>query len=245
MISPLFTTIAIVMIFIFFYSRISVKKTENTVDAFLEREKLSNSTRKQSIDDLDYVTVDLAQLPTLENENNPLILDLNKKLKEYETKKLVNLTGFTNTELKMEYGVANLNILSEYDLNFSDFTKYLDELANAYNDSSRKSEAIKTLEYALSIKTDISGSYLLLATLYAECGMQDKIAGVITSAEHIRSITRNSTIEKLYSISDGRIIKKSENDNDSSDSTDGRNILPADILDILDNLNDNDPDQMQ
>ena len=50
----------------------------------------------------------------------------NERAEEYRslltslsTQPVVNLTGFTNTDLKLEYGTANITCLTEYDQNYT------------------------------------------------------------------------------------------------------------------------------
>ena len=40
-------------------------------------------------------------------------------LRSLSTQKIVNLTGYTNTDLKLSYGTANITCLTEYDQNYT------------------------------------------------------------------------------------------------------------------------------
>ena len=42
------------------------------------------------------------------------------------SRKLLNLSGISNTDLKLQYGHANLDLLAEYDQNFSNLLRCLD-----------------------------------------------------------------------------------------------------------------------
>ena len=56
-------------------------------------------------------------------------------LKEWHTiealkeKKILNLSGFTNTDLKLEYGVGNLTELTDYDNNYVTLSRSLARIA--------------------------------------------------------------------------------------------------------------------
>ena len=53
---------------------------------------------------------------------NELNTGLIEALKE---KKILNLSGFTNTDLKLEYGVGNLTELTDYDNNYVTLSRSL------------------------------------------------------------------------------------------------------------------------
>ncbi len=52
-------------------------------------------------------------------------------LQVFYDKKMFNLNNCSNTDIKMEYGAANLAIMSEYDDNFIAMCKAAVKLANA------------------------------------------------------------------------------------------------------------------
>lgn len=80
--------------------------------------------------------------------------------------KIVNLTGYTNTDLKLEYGTANINILSDYDFHYTNMVTLLQKLAELLHACSEDALAAEVLEFAVSTGTDVSRSYYLLAELY-------------------------------------------------------------------------------
>ena len=115
---------------VFFFSLQRTKSIEAKRDQeYWERESRANSTRKKSLDNLNYITVpeellNMSPKNTTE-EINSYISDLNDLSKS----KIVNLTGLTNTDLKLQYGTANITILTEYDFNYTNLVTLLQKLA--------------------------------------------------------------------------------------------------------------------
>ena len=94
-------------------------------------------------------------------------------LRSLSTQKIVNLTGYTNTDLKLSYGTANITCLTEYDQNYTLLVSTLQKWAEALYRGGAKKECRQVLEYAVSIGTDVSHTYFLLADLYDEEGESD------------------------------------------------------------------------
>ncbi len=244
MISPLFTTIVLVAGFIFVFMKMTSSKPDNGIKSFLEKERRANSTLKQPLDNLDFIKVPLESIPAPEPEVNEKCATLLGEIKLLSEKKIVNLTGISNTDLKLTYGAANLPILTEYDQNFTLLCKKLYDLGCEYNNANLTDEAIATLNVAIDLGTDISGNYTALAEIYAEKGLYVEIQRLINHADSIRSLTKNSTINKLQNILDSHtsaVINLSSGPDD--EPVGGDSILPADILDILETVPYNDPDQ--
>ncbi len=238
MISPLFTTIVLVAGFIFIFLKATSSNPDNGIKSFTERERRANNTLKKPLDDLAFIRVPLEAIPAPEPEVNEKCASLLSEIKMLSEKKIVNLSGISNTDLKLTYGAPNLPILTEYDQNFTLLCKDLYDLGCEYRNAGLVEEAISTLNAAVGLGTDISGNYTSLAEMYAEKGLYVEIQRLINCADNIRSLTKNSTINKLQNILDSHtsaVIKLSDSDG-SEEPVAPDNILPADILDILETV---------
>ena len=191
-------TSSLVFLIVFFFA---LKRT-NRIEAereneFWEREKRANFTRRKSLDGLNYITIPeelLNMKPVAATEAlNTSIKDLND-LSEYQ---IVNLTGYTNTDLKLEYGTANITILTDFDLHYTNLVTLLQKLAQQLHESGNDALAISTLEFAVSTGTDVSKSYYLLADLYTEAGTPEKIASLIDSVQNINSLMKETIVQRL------------------------------------------------
>ena len=246
MISPLFTTIVIIAGFIFVFMKITSEKPGDGIRSFREKERRADSTLKQPLDNLPFIQVPLDSIPSPEPAVNEKCAALLSELNTLAGKKIVNLTGISNTDLKLTYGAPNLPILTEYDQNFTSLCMNLHELGCEYKLTGHEDEAIATFNAAISVGTDISGTYTTLAEMYAEKGLYVEIQRLINCADNIRSLTRTSTIKKLQNILDSHTsaVIKLSGDEASSSEPDPDNILPADILDILETVPYKSSDQM-
>ena len=240
MISPLFTTVVLGSCFIWLFMKFTTKGINNSTEEYLEKERQANNTRKQSLDSLEYITVNVSDFPVSQYSLDEHISELTEKINSLSSQKIVNLTGITNTNLKLMYGVANLNILMEYDQNFTTLCRTVFDLANAYLNLGDKQSAIICFENGVRYGTDISANYMLLADLYIESGQKDKINWLISSAESIKSLTKESTKRKLNDKlreSGGVFLNTNDGSVSSIPTTSsGDKILPEDILDILETV---------
>lgn len=167
--------------------------------AFWERERASNFVRKKDISDLPFIEIPLDELPFSET-SSPEIKEIQEKLRQDATKKMINLTGMSNTDIKMEYGAANLPFLSEYDQNCTVLLRDIFTWGRLLKEEGSIPEARKVLEYGISLKSDITGNYILLAEIYRDCGEIEKIQDLIDEAATLHTMMKEQIIQKLKAI---------------------------------------------
>lgn len=183
---------------VFFFSLKRTNRIESERDnAFWEREKRANFTRRKPLDDLNYITIPDALLNMKPSVTTEAVSSCLRDLKDLSEYKIVNLTGYTNTDLKLEYGTANITILSDFDLHYTNLVTILQKLAEQLHENGDDALAAAALEFAVSTGTDVSKSYYLLADLYQEAGTPEKIAGLISSAQNINSLMRDTIVQRL------------------------------------------------
>ena len=95
-----------------YYIRKNNRLQDNLEKNFWDREHEANFSRKKDISNLNYLIITEDKIP------QNLHTDAEKTLLELCNKKMLNLSGKTNTDLKLEYGVANLEELSLCDSRF-------------------------------------------------------------------------------------------------------------------------------
>jgi len=183
---------------IFSYALHVTKRKEQDIDReFWDREQRANFTRKKPLDNLNFITIPeelLTMKPDMMNEEIAACL---KDLKDLSSFQIVNLTGYTNTDLKLEYGTANITILSDYDFHYTKLATLLQKLAELLHNNLEDALAIQVLEFAVSTGTDVSKSYYLLAELYQQMDMPQKIDYLITQAQNIHSLMKDVIVENL------------------------------------------------
>ena len=131
-----------------FYIRKGDNSQQKVMDDFLEKERKSNAIRRKDISKLDYITIPLDKIPVkLESSTEKAIFALAEQ-------PMLNLVGISNTDLKLEYGTANLEILTKYENNFLDFVALLPDYAAELSEAGEKETALMLLEFAVSVNAD-------------------------------------------------------------------------------------------
>lgn len=193
----------IILLAIFqFFLRKNTKKHEEQNKEFWKREREANTVRKKDISALNYIIIpDTLPVPVdySGSEGNNLKTALNY-FYTFKDKKMLNLTGKSNTDLKAAYGAANLDALSEYDENCTQMLKSIIPLATELNKSGLTDEAAAYLEFGISCHTDITQNYIMLGEYYASKGNKDKIQHLANVAESLDSLTKKTIISRLDSI---------------------------------------------
>lgn len=193
-----FTVPIIIITFCIVFKLIVNRDPKSDPDAeFLERERQSNLIPRKDISELPYIHVPVSELPLDVPTTSEETKERQETIRSMADKKVLNLTGMTNTDLKMEYGTANLNTLSAADGNFTKLVQALSYLAGDYMDNQHIPEAKTLLEYGVSIGTDSKRNYLMLASIYKEEGCPEKIDSLIDSAGQINSLLKDSIVNSL------------------------------------------------
>ncbi len=169
---------------------------ENTNEAFLERERQANTTRKKDISNLDYLPFSADALP-LGRLSDEEISKYEKILKNLTGKRIINLSQYSNTDLKLMYGPANLNDLSEYDDNYHTLAETLLNYAGRMASLQQYGDAIKILEYAMKLRIDSSQIYLMLARLYREQHSPEKIKEIEDAVSSMDASFASYVLPKL------------------------------------------------
>ena len=187
---PLFFSLFI--LFVVFFNiklRKASKEIENSNANFWKRERESMFARKKSLDNLNYISVSLNDLPMLKEEE--LFSDAEKKAYSHQktalslaSKPMLNLSSISNTDLKLQYGPANLENLMSYEQNYENLIKSLLNWGRYLKEANRTSDAIAVLEKAVSIGSDLSQNYILLSDLYRETQQIDKLLSLKNEVEN-------------------------------------------------------------
>lgn len=178
-------------------SRTKQATSKNTRN-FWEKESKANQVRKADISNLAYLVLDLSFLPM-----ESLLPALSHRAKELEAlakEKIINLSMYTNTELKLMYGPANLEALSYYDNNYLRLIRLLNSIGKELIELGNVSAAKEFLSYSLSIGSDISESFTMLADIYKTKGRYNDIDLLIQVANKLETINKSNIINKLNDI---------------------------------------------
>ena len=174
------------------------KKSQREMEkSFWAREREANSVRKKSLDTLDYIHIPLDKFPFNLMTDNPEVLECQSLVNNLSAQKIVNFTGFTNTDLKLEYGTANITALTEYDQNYTLLVRTLQQWADILYDAGYVYEARTLMEFAISTGTDISRTYYKLADIYSSRGDISQIEELIEKAKKLPTLNSKTIVRTL------------------------------------------------
>lgn len=177
------------------------KVSKKSLDLFWSKEHDSNLARRKDISQLEYLNVTLDHLP-MEDYEDDTINSYRDTIKKYAERKMINLSGKTNTELKFEYGVANFNLLSSYDNNYTAFVSMLQKWAGRLKDRGYISDAQAVLEFSIfSCFTDVTNAYRMLVEIYHRQNNSDQMDALIEIIHKTQIKDKEKLIEELKSIS--------------------------------------------
>lgn len=203
-------SVIVLVVWISYEIKKSGRSDEKESKSFWKKENEANFSRKKDLSSLNYITIpsDLG-FETLEEtsgissssaEKSEEISLIKNQISELSKKKIVNFTGITNTNLKLEYGAANLELLTEYDQNYTLLVRTLNKWSSLLLEEGESKEAKKILEFAISIETDVTQSYFDLAKIYKSDGEPEKINQLIKTAETLNSLSKKRIIDGLIEI---------------------------------------------
>lgn len=142
-----------------YYQRRGTRRQEELEQQFWEREREANATRKQDISGLAYIKIPAGLIPGgLNTESEKILLSL-------VDLPMIDLTEFTNTELKLKYGVANLNTLNDAENNYISALQQLPVYAKELMDAGKTNAAKQLMEFAQENNIESSAISALQAEL--------------------------------------------------------------------------------
>ena len=197
---PVFASFIIFILLVRHNIRRNRRIEEGNEKAFWDRERKANEVRKKPLDDLVYVKPDMSSFPTDVMADDPEIKECMQLLGELEDQKIVNLTGMTNTDLKLKYGVANLKLLTEYDDRYTLLVQTIQKWADKLWENGYTKEAIPLLEEQVRIHADITSAYRKLAVYYRDNNEPGKIENLKKTAETLNSSSKNVILRSLEEI---------------------------------------------
>lgn len=194
---PIFASFIVLAIWMAYEIQKTNKVSRKKEESFWQEEAKANKTRRKSLENLPYITIPFDTLPMKLLAEDETIHSYHETLRDLSDSPIVNLTGTTNTELKLLYGAPNITLLTRYDQSYTTLARTLYQWGNALYERGFHKEAKSILEFALSTYTDVSGTYRLLISIYQEEGTPDRIKDMIPIAEQIHSAMQKTILRIL------------------------------------------------
>lgn len=213
---PLFLMLSLVFfVWLNYEVRKASKSDKKKNEVFFQRESEANFTRKVDITNLDYIKIPLNSLPFLgsyEEVNSSFIpnkiedsvknelLSCEKAVINLSHQKILNLTGKSNTDIKLEYGAANLEVLMMYDENFSRLSRTLSKWGQLLFEIGEVNAAQKVLSLALSYKADIEEVFTTLAKIYRIKNDNIKMQELISACDCFDELRKDKITKLIQNI---------------------------------------------
>ena len=194
---PILASFLVFIIIVAIFNKRTTQLHKKRSEDFWKREREANFVRKKSLDDLEYIAIPFSSFPMDIAKDDEIIASCHHDLHALEGEKIVNFTGYSNTDLKLAYGTANITVLTQYDQNYTLFVRALQEFGKRLYELGYHDEALVVLEYAISTRTDISGTYYLAASIYHEKGQTDKIKHLLFVADTLQSAMKGPIVRTL------------------------------------------------
>ena len=214
---PIFLLFMILFAFWVRYEIQKASKAESDSNTdFREREQQANFARKVDISNLDYIVIPLSDLPFTQNYDEVTasytlsqniddftkgeILSCERNIIALSHKKILNLNGMSNTDIKLQYGVANLQIMIQYDENFAKLSRTLAKWGKLLFDANEFDASEKVLSYAVSCKSDIEEVFITLAKIYHHTGNELGLSELVSACSCFDELRRDNIINQITSI---------------------------------------------
>lgn len=194
---PFFASFLLLIVAFQFAMRRARRKDDNTNKNFWKREAEANNVRRKPLDDVEYINIPLEKLPTDVLTEDETVADCIKEVRELSKLEIINLTGFSNTDLKLKYGVANLPFLSACDDRFTALVQVLQKWADYLWTKGLQEPSVTIMEYEVSIRADVGSAYRKLAKYYKNHNQADRVESLIEVATNLKSASSKSIVRSL------------------------------------------------
>lgn len=195
----LFVCFVIFVIWLHYEKRKSSKKAARMSQEFWDREEQANHARNKDISQLELFCPDEKEIPMpqIDNEN---VCHYQKLVQQSLKLPMMNLSQYTNTDLKLAYGVGNFKTLSDYDENFNGLLMNMSNLAKAYSEVGFLEESASVYRLCLDYGSDKTTDYRALGNVYVKMNQSDKLHNLIREVEQSELPRRETLITDLNNL---------------------------------------------
>lgn len=179
---------------LFYEQRKSQKKENKASEDFWAREERANTARKKDISHLPLLQVEASEIPDAAPDDETITYYIGL-LHENIKKPMMDLSSYSNTDLKLAYGVGNFKTLSDYDENYNSFLLNLTNLARAYSRAGYYEAAAASFRLAIRCGSQKADDYIWLANTYLKMDAPNQVTALISEV-HNSTHPRKSSIEE-------------------------------------------------
>ncbi|MCR4830554.1 MAG: hypothetical protein K5883_03790 [Pseudobutyrivibrio sp.] len=171
-------------------------KQEQQQADFWSKERQANATPAKDISNLRYITIPINKFP-LNFSDDEKVIEIENELKELASHKLLNLSGMTNSDLKITYGLPNFETMSKIGEDFDRSCVLLNSYAKALVEADMIKDAQNVLEFAIGVGSDLSESYIMLADIYKKSSQSDKLNFLREQISNSNMLLKNHILNKI------------------------------------------------
>lgn len=175
------------------------EQDNQATESFWSREERANSTRNKDISGLPLLQITASELPDTDPGDDSIHYYIGL-LHENIKQPMIDLSAYSNTDLKLAYGVGNFKTLSVYDENYNTFLLNLTNLARAYCYAGLYDEAVRTYRLALQYGSQKVTDYSELAEAYIKLGRRDQASRLIDETKAGGHPRKASVIKALQEV---------------------------------------------
>lgn len=176
------------------------KAARKAEEEFLAREYEANHTEKKDISDLTILRFEEDIIPVPEegtvSESDDITGYINS-LRNLIHEPMMDLSSYSNTDLKLTYGTANFTLLSSYDANYTSFLMLFTNLARAYERREMYDLAEKSYRAALTAGSIKLNDYTGLAKIYLKTDNPAAITALIEEVQASDIVRKEGIVEAL------------------------------------------------
>ena len=170
-----FLTVFIIFLLVTYARREMISKRQrDREEAFWAREAEAEHTPAKNLSEIEYIPVPLSELPIGQMDDDDIMM-IEEELLLLADHPLLNLNGMTNADVKLTYGTANFDAVSQMGEDFDRWIVLLSDYAKALMEAGYEREAVSVLEYGRDIGSDLSANFTLLGECYQNLGEEEKL----------------------------------------------------------------------
>ncbi|MBR1445246.1 MAG: hypothetical protein IJ583_17130 [Firmicutes bacterium] len=185
--------------------QIMVRRSNNGFEQmkkeFAEREMKANNTRIKGIDESLFVIPDTTGLPFREYEETEENKRIIKKQTAVSKKSAFKMIRFpevmTNTDIKLNYGANNFDMLIMYEEHYNGYIRALLEWGEELIKMDMSDDAQMVLQNAVDFNSDLGKTYTLLAKIYYEKNEREKLKDLASAAKRSRLKLKDKTVKEI------------------------------------------------
>ena len=171
---PFLTAFLVFVIFLAVRFAYRYRKRDDTYEEFWQKEEAAKHVPKKDLSELSYIEIPIDTFPIGKYDDDE-IRGIEDALLSLKDKRIINITGMTNTEVKLMYGTDNLPALSGMEDAYNELTVLLVDYAKSLMEKGDCAAALPVLEFGVDSGTDVSGNYELLGDCYLALGRENDI----------------------------------------------------------------------